>query len=67
MEIEDGINGDRTEIIKRSLAEVFRFVEDLEQQVKEKASSFQQVIELAENVAEGDTCDQNESLFDFGF
>jgi hypothetical protein len=34
---------------------VFRFVEELEDQVKEKASSFQQVIELAENVAEGDT------------
>ena len=67
MEIEEDLNIDRTEMIKRSLAEVFRFVEDLEQQVKEKASSFQQVIELAENVAEGDTSDQNESLLDFGF
>lgn len=67
MEIEEGINVDRGEIIKRALAEVFCFVEDLEEQVKEKASSFQQVIELAENVAEGDTSDQNESLLDFGF
>lgn len=67
MEIEESINGDRTEMIKRSLAEVFRFVEDLEQQVKENASSFQQVIEVAEKIAEADNFDQNESLFDFGF
>ncbi|HEY9813228.1 MAG TPA: hypothetical protein V6D31_06800 [Candidatus Sericytochromatia bacterium] len=67
MEIEEGINVDRSEIIKLALAEVFCFVEDLEQQVKEKASSFQQAIELAENVVEGDICDQNESLLDFGF
>lgn len=67
MEIEEGINGDRTEMIKRSLAEVFRFVEDLEQQVKDNSSKFQQVIEVAEKIAECDNCEQNESLFDFGF
>ncbi len=67
MEIEEGINFDQTEMIKRSLAEVFRFVEDLEQQVKANSTSFQQVIEVAEKIAECDTSDQNESLFDFGF
>ena len=67
MEIEESINGDRTEMINRSLAEVFRFVEDLEQQVKENGSSFQPVLEVAEKIAEPDNFEQNESLFDFGF
>ncbi|AFZ13329.1 hypothetical protein Cri9333_2462 [Crinalium epipsammum PCC 9333] len=67
MEIEESINGDRTEMINRSLAEVFRFVEDLEQQVKENGSSFQPVLEVAEKIAETDNFEQNESLFDFGF
>jgi uncharacterized membrane protein len=54
MNIDPGIKVEKTEIINKLLDEVYRFVEDLEQQVREDLHSFKQEIETNDNTTTED-------------
>ena len=49
MNIDPGINIEKTEIINKLIEEVYRFVEELEQQARENLHHFKQGIET-ENI-----------------
>jgi hypothetical protein len=66
VDITQDLDIDKMEMIKRSLAEAFLFVENLEQQAKGELDFAHQELE-AEETAEFSAIHQSESLGDGGF
>ena len=49
MNIDPGVNVEKIEVINKLLEEVYRFVADMEQQVREDLHGFKQGIETEDN------------------
>lgn len=61
MNINSGANVEKTEIINKLLEEVYRFVADMERQVREDLHGFKQGIETEDNPrVEGQICGSGE-------